>query len=247
MLKRLSRLQVSLFQHPLLRRSLFIQTEPTPNENSLIFRPGKTVIPSGSSSIEFTSVKEAVRKSRLAAEIFAIEGVSSVYFGPDFISVNKRPESLWIHIKPAVFSAIMDQFTMHANEPIINEAPAETNERDSSDTLKIKEGDSETVQSIKEILSERIRPVVQGDGGDIEYKGFSQDGIVKLKLQGACRSCASSRLTLKNGIENMLKFYVAEVKGVEQVEDEAEQVAKEAFEKFEATHNKPSDQWSINI
>jgi Fe-S cluster biogenesis protein NfuA len=196
-------------------------------------------MPSGSSSVEFTSAREALRKSRLAAELFAIEGVSSVYFGPDFISVNKRPESLWIHIKPAVFSAIMDQFSMHANEPIINESANE--DADANDTLNVKEDDSETVKAIKEILSERIRPVVQGDGGDIEFKGFTPDGVVKLRLQGACRSCASSTLTLKNGIENMLKFYVAEVKAVEQVEDEAEQVAKAAFEKFEHEHHKPKE------
>lgn len=197
-------------------------------------------MPAGASSVEFTSAREALRKSRLAAELFAIEGVSSVYFGPDFISVNKRPESLWIHIKPAVFSAIMDQFSMHANEPIVNESAGE-DDKGSNDTLSVKEGDSETIQAIKEILSERIRPVVQGDGGDIEFKGFTSDGVVKLRLQGACRSCASSTLTLKNGIENMLKFYVAEVKAVEQVEDEAEQVAKEAFEKFEHEHHKPKN------
>jgi len=212
-------------------RSLFIQTEPTPNEDAIIFRPGKPVL-GGTGTVEFTSPQLAARKSRLAAEIFGVEGVTSVLFGPDFISVNKQPEALWIHIKPSVFAAIMDHYTMHKDEPIIK---ARSDEPTSpADSMAIQEGDSEVVKAVKEILESRVRPVIQGDGGDLNYEGFDEaTGTVKLKLQGACRSCSSSVVTLKNGIENMLKFYVPEVKEVLQVHDPVEDVNEEAFRQFE--------------
>lgn len=222
----------SAWPNPLhITRSLFIQTEPTPNEDSLIFRPGKAVI-QGSATVEFTSAQQAARKSKLAANLFDIEGVKSVLFGSDFISVNKRSDALWIHLKPAIFAAIMDQYTIHANEPIIQEAA----ESQGVDSLSAAEEDSEVVKAIKEILETRVRPVIQGDGGDLEYCGFDEEaGVVKLKLQGACRSCASSVVTLKNGIQNMLMFYIPEVKEVIQVEDETEQASEAAFKAFEAS------------
>lgn len=188
----------------------------------------------GSRTVEFTSPQTAARKSRLAAELFSIEGVSSVLFGPDFISVNKSPEALWIHLKPEIFAAIMDQFTMHKNEPIIKEDKGAQEGQSATDSMAVKEEDSEVVKAIKEILDNRIRPVIQGDGGDLSYEGFDADnGIVKLRLQGACRSCSSSVVTLKNGIENMLKFYIPEVKEVVQVEDPTEEQSKAAFREFE--------------
>lgn len=214
-------------------RSLFIQTEPTPNEDAIIFKPGQAVL-GGTATVEFTTPQLAARKSRLAAEIFSIEGVSSVLFGPDFISVNKRPEALWIHMKPEIFAAIMDHYTMHKDEAIISADKGAAEAESGGDSMAVKEGDSEVVRSIKEILETRIRPVIQGDGGDLSYEGFDEaKGLVKLKLQGACRSCSSSVVTLKNGIENMLKFYIPEVKEVTQVEDATEQLSEAAFREFE--------------
>lgn len=225
-------------------RSLFIQTEPTPNDDALIFRPGRPVLPdSSSATVEFTSPQQAARKSRLATEIFSIQGVQSVLFGPDFISVNKRPDALWIHIKPQVYSALMDQFTMHKDEPVI-----QSEAHDTQSSLAIQEGDSEIVKAIKEILEARVRPVIQGDGGDLSYEGFDdKTGTVSLALQGACRSCSSSALTLKNGIENMLKFYVPEVKQVLQVENEAEQISEQEFKAFEQKHYPKSSTPKDNI
>lgn len=133
-------------------------------------------------------------------------------------------------MKPAIFAAIMDQFTIHANDPIISESESTTEK----DSLAISTEDSEVVKAVKEILETRVRPVIQGDGGDLEFCGFDEpSGTVKLKLQGACRSCSSSVVTLKNGIENMLRFYVPEVKLVEQVHDEAELASDAAFHQFE--------------
>lgn len=215
-------------------RNIFIQTEPTPNEDALIFKPGQEVL-GGSKTVEFTSAQQAARKSRLAAELFGINGVSSVMFGPDFISVNKRPDALWIHLKPMIFSALMDQFTMFKGQPVISEQETGAEEN----TMTVKETDSEVVKTIKEILESRVRPVIQGDGGDLSYEGFDESsGTVKLKLQGACRSCSSSVVTLKNGIENMLKFYIPEVKEVLQVEDATEVASEKAFEEFEKSHSK---------
>lgn len=215
-------------------RNIFIQTEPTPNEDALIFKPGQEVL-GGSKTVEFTSPQQAARKSRLAAELFTINGVSSIMFGPDFISVNKRPDALWIHLKPMIFSALMDQFTMFKGQPIMSEQETGGSEDNS---MAVKDTDSEVVKAVKEILESRVRPVIQGDGGDLSYEGFDEaTGTVKLKLQGACRSCSSSVVTLKNGIENMLKFYVPEVKQVLQVEDATEAASEKAFEAFEKAHS----------
>lgn len=206
-----------------------------------MFKPGQPVLGAAKRTIEFTSPQQAARKSRLAAELFGIEGVSSVLLGSDFISVNKKPEYLWVHLKPQIFSAIMDQFTIYKNDPVVKEesSGSSSEAQDTSDSLAIRDTDSEVVKAIKEILETRIRPVIQGDGGDLNFEGFDEaSGTVKLKLQGACRSCASSVVTLKNGIENMLKFYIPEVKEVLQVEDELESLAEKEFKKFEQEHNK---------
>uniref|UniRef100_A0A2K6LL21 NFU1 iron-sulfur cluster scaffold homolog, mitochondrial n=1 Tax=Rhinopithecus bieti TaxID=61621 RepID=A0A2K6LL21_RHIBE len=149
-------------------RYMFIQTQDTPNPNSLKFIPGKPVLETR--TMDFPTPAAAFR-SPLARQLFRIEGVKSVFFGPDFITVTKSEE------------------------------------------------DDEVVAMIKELLDTRIRPTVQEDGGDVIYKGF-EDGIVQLKLQGSCTSCPSSIITLKNGIQNMLQFYIPEVEGVEQVMDD---------------------------
>lgn len=144
-------------------------------------------------------------------------GITRVFFGSDFITVTKSDEASWDLLKPEIFAAIMDFFT--SGKPLIMDSSTLA----SMDTA-IHEDDSETVAMIKELLETRIRPAVQDDGGDIEYREFDPEtGIVRLKMQGACSGCPSSSVTLKSGIENMLMHYVPEVKGVEQELDEDEE------------------------
>jgi Fe-S cluster biogenesis protein NfuA len=142
----------------------------------------------------------------------AIDGVTSVFYGADFITVTKSSDAEWAHIRPEVFSLITEAIT--SGQTIVNvserkegEAGAEAEEEDS---LAYNENDSEVVGMIKELLETRIRPAIQEDGGDIEFRGF-EDGYVKLKLRGACRTCDSSTVTLKNGIEGMLMHYVSTI------------------------------------
>lgn len=161
-----------------------------------------------------------------------MDGVSSIFYGPDFITVTKVPDTHWAHVKPEVFSLITEAVSsgeqiVAVSEQVAGQAPPET-----EDSLTIKDDDDEVVAMIKELLETRIRPAIQDDGGDLEFRGF-KDGIVMLKLRGACRTCDSSTVTLKNGIESMLMHYIEEVKGTEQVLDEEEQIANEEFKKFE--------------
>ncbi|KAM3401055.1 hypothetical protein ACQJBY_005701 [Aegilops geniculata] len=189
------------------KRTMFIQTQSTPNPQSLMFHPGKPVMEVGSS--DFPNARTAMT-SPLAKALFAIEGVTRVFFGSDFVTVTKSDETSWDYLKPEVFAAIMDFYS--SGQPIF----LDSNTAAAMDTA-IHEDDSEIVAMIKELLETRIRPAVQDDGGDIEYRGFEPEtGIVKLKMQGACSGCPSSSVTLKSGIENMLMHYVPEVKGVEQ-------------------------------
>ncbi|GFG29633.1 hypothetical protein Cfor_10453 [Coptotermes formosanus] len=204
------------------RRSMFIQTQETPNPNCLKFIPGVPVLGSGG-TMDFPNGQSAYR-SPLCKLLFRIEGVKSIFFGPDFITVTKLDEDVeWRILKPEIFATIMDFFA--SGLPVVTEAEPP------SDT-QITEDDDETVQMIKELLDTRIRPTVQEDGGDIVFMGF-EDGIVKLKMQGSCTGCPSSVVTLKNGIQNMLQFYIPEVLGVEQVEDEIQIMTKLEFEQFE--------------
>ncbi|XP_072213194.1 NFU1 iron-sulfur cluster scaffold homolog, mitochondrial [Excalfactoria chinensis] len=197
-------------------RCMFIQTQDTPNPNSLKFIPGKEVLESR--TMEFSSPAAAFC-SPLARQLFRIEGVKSVFFGPDFITITKESEDLdWNLLKPDIYATIMDFFA--SGLPVLTEEAPRT------DTAQSEE-DDEVVLMIKELLDTRIRPTVQEDGGDVIYKGF-EDGIVQLKLQGSCTSCPSSIITLKNGIQNMLQFYIPEVEGVEQVVDDDDDVEKEA-------------------
>ncbi|XP_060107059.1 NFU1 iron-sulfur cluster scaffold homolog, mitochondrial isoform X1 [Heteronotia binoei] len=197
-------------------RSMFIQTQDTPNPNSLKFIPGKPVLEAR--TIEFTS-PASTYCSPLARQLFRIEGVKSVFFGTDFITVTKDSEDTdWNLIKPDIYATIMDFYA--SGLPIITEEAPRT------DTASSEEED-EVVLMIKELLDTRIRPTVQEDGGDVIFRGF-EDGIVQLKLQGACTSCPSSIITLKNGIQNMLQFYIPEVEGVEQVVDDDKEEANSA-------------------
>lgn len=140
-----------------------------------------------------------------------IDGVTSVFYGTDFITVTKSADANWAHIRPEVFSLITETIT--SGQTIVNvverkEGEESSQESDEKDSLAYDENDSEVVGMIKELLETRIRPAIQEDGGDIEFRGF-EDGIVKLKLRGACRTCDSSTVTLKNGIEGMLMHYVS--------------------------------------
>ncbi|KAF0926474.1 hypothetical protein E2562_025316 [Oryza meyeriana var. granulata] len=189
------------------KRGMFIQTQSTPNPQSLMFYPGKPVMEVGSS--DFPNARTAMA-SPLAKALFAIDGVTRVFFGSDFVTVTKSEETSWDYLKPEIFAAIMDFYS--SGQPLFLDSSTAA----SMDTA-IHEDDSEIVAMIKELLETRIRPAVQDDGGDIEYQGFDPEtGIVKLKMQGACSGCPSSSVTLKSGIENMLMHYVPEVKGVEQ-------------------------------
>ncbi|XP_011102301.1 nifU-like protein 4, mitochondrial [Sesamum indicum] len=189
------------------RRSMFIQTQSTPNPASLMFYPGKPLMDTGSA--DFPNARAAM-SSPLAKNLFGIDGITRVFFGTDFVTVTKSEDSSWDFLKPEIFAAIMDFYS--SEQPLF----LDSNTAASMDTA-IHEDDSETVAMIKELLETRIRPAVQDDGGDIGFVRFDPDaGIVKLRMQGACSGCPSSSVTLKSGIENMLMHYVPEVKGVEQ-------------------------------
>jgi Fe-S cluster biogenesis protein NfuA len=204
-----SLLMPSVSQRGLQRRGMFIQVESTPNPQSLMFYPGKPVMEVGSS--DFPNARAAMA-SPLAKALFIVDGVVRVFFGADFVTVTKSEEMPWDVLKPEIFAAIMDFYS--TKQPLFYDAKSQA-----SDTA-INEDDDETVAMIKELLETRIRPAVQDDGGDIEYRGFNPEtGIVSLKMQGACSGCPSSAVTLKSGIENMLMHYVSEVKGVEEVHD----------------------------
>ncbi|KAK4667424.1 hypothetical protein QC763_309110 [Podospora pseudopauciseta] len=226
------------------KRTIFIQTEPTPNANSLKFLPNHPVLPESISTpfVEYLSPRSTISPpypSPLAANLMNVDGVTSVFYGQDFITVTKSADAVWAHIRPEIFSLITEAIT--SGQPLVNtsqqsasspstaEQEQESGERDS---LEYDENDSEVVGMIKELLETRIRPAIQEDGGDIEFRGF-ENGIVMLKLRGACRTCDSSTVTLKNGIEGMLMHYIEEVQGVEQVLDEEEEIAIKEFAKFE--------------
>jgi Fe-S cluster biogenesis protein NfuA len=205
---------------------MFIQVEQTPNIDSLIFRPGVSVL-TDPGTVEFTNARDARASSPLAKRLFGVAGVKGVLFGSDYITVSKDPDTPWQLLKPDIFGSIMDHFA--EGSPVL--APGVEQPKNDAGTEILPE-DSEVVQMIKELLETRIRPVIQEDGGDLCYKGF-ENGVVKLKLQGSCRTCSSSVVTLKNGIENMLMHYIPEVTSVEQVKDEADEVADAEFKKLE--------------
>ncbi|MDO5647202.1 NifU family protein [Paracoccus sp. (in: a-proteobacteria)] len=179
---------------------MFIQTETTPNPATLKFLPGETVL--GGGTADFTTVDDAA-SSPLARRIFAVPGVTGVFLGRDFVTVTKADDTPWDHLKPSVLGAIMEHFQSGA--PVMDGAAPETaGHADHSGP------DAEIVEQIKELLDTRVRPAVAQDGGDITFHGFDR-GIVYLHMQGACAGCPSSTLTLKMGIENLLRHYIPEV------------------------------------
>lgn len=145
--------------------------------------------------------------------------------------MSKQGSTSWAELKPEIFSQIMEYFT--AGHPLFVEGQQATS---SSSNTEILDTDSETVAMIKELLDTRVRPALQEDGGDVEFRSFGEDtdGIVRLKLKGSCRGCDSSTVTLKNGVERMLMHYIPEVSGVEPVLDPEEQIALDEFQKMEA-------------
>jgi Fe-S cluster biogenesis protein NfuA len=185
---------------------MFIQTEATPNPATLKFLPGETVL--GQGALEFHS-PESAAGAPLAQALLSIPGVSSVMFGPDFVSVTKNGAE-WAHIKPAVLGVIMEHFSSKA--PLLTGEASQAN----LDGEFFDPADAETVATIKELIETRVRPAVAGDGGDIVFRGF-RDGVVYMKMKGACSGCPSSAATLKNGIENLLRHFVPQIRGVEQV------------------------------
>ncbi len=182
---------------------MFIQTEQTPNPATLKFIPGEAVLGSGTM---FFESKDDAGISPLAQVLFDIDGVSAVFFGADFITIENDGAD-WDVLKPAVLGTIMEHYT--AGLPIVT-GKAKTEVVDD-------DADPEIVAQINELLDTRVRPAVARDGGDITYHGF-RDGIVYLRMQGACSGCPSSTATLKYGIQNLLKHYIPEVESVEPVE-----------------------------
>ncbi|OAA51494.1 NifU-like protein [Metarhizium rileyi] len=217
-------------------RSIFIQTENTPNADALKFLPNHRVVPEEINTpfIEYLNPRSTISPpypSPLAAKLMNIDGITSVFYGADFITVTKAGDANWAHVRPEIFALITEAIT--SGETIVNVAERKEGDADvEEDSLAYNEDDSEVVGMIKELLETRIRPAIQEDGGDIEFRGFD-DGYVKLKLRGACRTCDSSTVTLKNGIEGMLMHYIEEVKGVHQILDQEEEIAMEEFSKFE--------------
>lgn len=178
---------------------MFIQTESTPNPATLKFLPGLTVLEAGTA--DFPN-PEAAGNSPLAQRVFGVKGVEAVFFGNDFVTVTKGDAVEWDHIKPAILGAIMEHF--QSGSPVMDGAPQATGHAEHSGP------DAEIVNQIKDLLDTRVRPAVAQDGGDITFHGFEQ-GIVYLHMQGACAGCPSSTLTLKMGIENLLRHYIPEV------------------------------------
>lgn len=181
---------------------MFIQTEATPNPATLKFLPGRDVL--GEGHVADFPNPEAAERSPLAIRLFAVDGVTGVFFGSDFITVTKA-DGEWQHLKPALLGAIMEHFTGGA--PVLY--GSDTGEAASAHAEHEGE-DAEIVREIKEVLDTRIRPAVAQDGGDITFQGF-EAGIVYLNMQGSCAGCPSSTVTLKRGVENTLKHYVPEV------------------------------------
>lgn len=185
---------------------MYIQTEQTPNPETLKFLPGQPISPY--EPLEFSSDAEA-EFAPMAQRLFVINGVKTVFLGSDFITVTKAVDQNWDDLTPAIISAIMDHFM--ANMPILLEDP----NADYSEEEFFEEDDKDLVLAIKELIDTRIRPAVAQDGGDIVFKGFKA-GIVYLRMKGACAGCPSSSMTLKSGIENLLRHFIPEVVSVEQ-------------------------------
>ena len=181
---------------------MFIQTEPTPNPAALKFLPGRAVL--AHSTLDIRD-KEGATQSPLAERLFAVPGVSGVFFGSDFISVTKASGE-WQQLKPAILGAIMEHFM--SGTPLLRDDAGAAAAVGADEFFDAK--DTETVAIIKELIETRVRPAVENDGGDITFRGF-KDGVVFLDMKGACAGCPSSTATLRHGIQNLLRHYVPDV------------------------------------
>jgi len=184
---------------------MFIQTEQTPNPATLKFLPGVSVMDHGTA--DFSTREDAVR-SPLASRLHDVDGVCGVFFGGDFITITKTDDIDWTLVKPAILGAIMEHY--QSGQPVIDGDNGAVGHADHDGP------DSEIVGQIKELLDTRVRPAVAQDGGDITFHGFER-GVVYLHMQGACAGCPSSTMTLKMGIENLLRHYIPEVTEVRPV------------------------------
>ena len=186
---------------------MFIKTESTPNPNSLKFLPESDVM-GNRDPMNFNS-KEQASSSPLAEMLFKFDFIKNVFLGSDFVTVTKAEDIHWDVIKPDILVTIMEFF-------VTGKKILKNPEEDSENPNQINENDSEIVKQIKEIIEHRVRPAVANDGGDIIFRAF-ESGVVYLELFGSCSGCPSSTVTLKNGIESMLKHYVPEVMSVEAI------------------------------
>lgn len=193
---------------------MFIQTEDTPNPATLKFLPGCPV--TGGAPLDFPG-PEGAERSPLAQRLFAEDGVAGVFLGLDFVTVTKRPEKNWAVLKPAVVGAIMEHFL--TGRPVLADSSEHGHGHHrcgcghGHDHGDDQGDDNEVVSQIKELLDQRVRPAVAQDGGDITFDRF-ENGVVYLHMRGACSGCPSSVMTLKSGIENLLRHYIPEVREV---------------------------------
>ncbi len=186
---------------------MFIRTEETPNPATLKFIPDGQIVLEKDTA-EFKNQKQAATKSPLALQLFEILGVQAIFFGHDFITITKSEGANWSKMKAEILATIMDFFV--TGKPLMFEEKV-------GEVSAIE--DSEIVKQIKELIEIKVRPAVAMDGGDIIFHSF-ENGVVRLILKGSCSGCPSSTITLKNGIENMLKHYIPEVESVEQIDDD---------------------------
>jgi Fe-S cluster biogenesis protein NfuA len=185
-------------------KTMFIQTEATPNPATLKFIPGRVVLDGG--TMEFAT-RETASRSPLAEKLFDVPGVTGVFYGSDFITVTKAGGE-WQQLKPAILGAIMEHYMSGA--PLFADGTVTSDDAQDEEDEFYDEADAETVDMIKDLIETRVRPAVANDGGDITFRGF-KDGIVYLNMKGACSGCPSSTATLQHGIQNLLKHFVPDV------------------------------------
>ncbi len=190
---------------------MFIQTEETPNPATLKFLPGCPV--TGGAPLDFSQAESAGR-SPLAQRLFAEDGVTAVFLGSDFVTVTKRADKAWTVLKPVIVSAIMEHFV--TGRPVLLESEGGGCGHGCGCGGGGTDEDDDIVFQIKELLEQRVRPAVAQDGGDITFERY-ENGVVYLRMRGSCSGCPSSVMTLKNGIENLLRHFIPEVQEVRAV------------------------------
>lgn len=194
---------------------MHIRTEDTPNPQSMKFLPDGPVLGDGQLGMDFPS-PGAAKISPLATALFDVDGVTSVYLGDRFVTVSKDASVDWAHVKPAILGTIAD--FLAAGIPVVDQGQAASADDGGTSAEDYKGEDKEIVEQIIELIDTRVRPAVAQDGGDIIFHRYEPgDGIVYLSMRGACAGCPSSTMTLKSGVENLLKHYVPEVTAVEAV------------------------------